>query len=70
MDTVVLIIGIVLFIISKILSYIPFLPPPFSLALVLANMILPAISYVFLAWGLLRLVMSLSKFTQIEKEEE
>ena len=69
MDTAVLIFGIVLFVISKLLNYIPFLPPPFGIALLVSQKSLPIISYIFIAWGLWRLVRSLSKFTQIEEKE-
>ena len=73
MDTAVLIIGIVLWVISKGLEFIPFLPPPFSIALMLANMIVPIVAYIFIAWGMWRLVKSLvktSKFTEVVQETD
>lgn len=70
MNTVVLIIGIVLYYISTLLNKIPFLPPPFGIALLVSQKILPVISYIFIAWGLWRLVTSFSKFTQVQENKE
>ena len=71
MDKGLLIFGIILWVIGKVLDMIPFLPPPFSIALMIVQMVLPLLAWLFIILGAWRAFKTRNaKFTNIEKEEE
>ena len=71
MDKGLLIFGIILWVIGKVIDMIPFLPPPFSIALMIAQMIIPLLAWLFIILGAWRAFKTRNaKFTDIDEDEE